>query len=79
MQKKVKFEEAMAKLDSVVSKIESGGLTLDESIAAFEEGVKLIKICNESLESAENKVRLLTENSDGTVSDVPFEVSDNET
>ena len=51
-------------------------MSLDESIASFEEAVKLVIICNEKLEQAERKVALLTEMSDGTVTDVPFAVDD---
>ena len=73
---KMNFEEAISKLESEVKKLESGNMTLDESIAAFEQAIKLVKICNERLENAERKVRILTESADGTVTDVPFEVSD---
>ena len=72
MNKNIKFEEAIEKLDSIVSKLESGSCALDESLALFEEGVSLIKLCNEKLDSAEQKVRILTESGDGTVSDAPF-------
>lgn len=74
--KEMKFEDAMIKLESEVKKLESGNMTLDESIATFEEAVKLIGVCNKQLEKAERRVRLLTEASDGTVTDVPFDCSD---
>ena len=72
MNKNIKFEEAIEKLDSIVSKLESGSASLDESLSLFEEGVGLIKLCNEKLDSAEQKVRILTESEDGSVSDAPF-------
>ena len=72
MNKNIKFEEAIEKLDAIVSKLESGSASLDESLSLFEEGVKLIKICNEKLDSAEQKVRILTESEDGVVSDASF-------
>ena len=74
--KNVKFEDAMIKLEGEVKKLESGSLTLDESIAAFEEAVKLIGVCNKQLENAERRVRLLTEGTDGSVTDVPFDIDD---
>ena len=74
--KEISFEEALLKLECEVKRLESGSTTLDESISAFEEAVKLVKICNERLEQAERKVRLLTELSDGTVTDVPFDSED---
>lgn len=73
MENNMTFEEAMTALEDAVSRLEGGTLTLDGSIAAFEEAVKLIKICNEKLSSAEQKVKMLIESADGTVSDVPFD------
>ena len=46
MKNEINFEEALAELESSVKKIESGELSLDESIAVFEESVRLIGICN---------------------------------
>ena len=73
---KMIFEEAISKLDSEVKRLESGNMTLDESIDAFENAIKLVKICNERLENAERRVRILTESGEGSVTDAPFEVSD---
>ena len=74
MKNNLTFEEAMRLLDDAVSKLESGSLTLDESLATFEEAIKLIKVCNEKINSAEQKVKMLIQNADGTVTDVPFDV-----
>ena len=74
MKNNVTFEEAMRALDEAVSKLESGSLTLDESLATFEEAVKLIMVCNEKINSAEQKVKMLIQNADGSVTDVPFDV-----
>ncbi len=76
MNKKMKFEDAMTSLENIVKKLESSTLALDESLSAFEEAVGLIRLCNEKLEAAEQKVMVLTEADDGTVSDVPFDVTD---
>lgn len=70
--KEIKFEEAFAALEESVKKLESSELTLDESISSFEEAMRLVKICNQRLESAEERVRILTEGADGTVTDMPF-------
>ena len=70
--KELSFEEALSMLEEQVRKLESGNMTLDQSISSFEEAVKLVKLCNEKLESAERRVRLLTESADGTVTDIPF-------
>ncbi len=74
--KDMKFEEAMTKLEGEVKKLESGNMSLDESINAFEEAVKLIGVCNKHLENAERRVRLLTEGADGSITDVPFDICD---
>lgn len=72
MNNDISFEAAIEKLDSIVSRLESGALSLDESLSLFEEGVGLIKICNERLDKAEQRVRILTEDKSGAVSDAPF-------
>ena len=76
MEKNIKFEQALLSLEEIVKKLESGSLSLDESLAAFEEAIGLVKICNEKLENAEQKVRILTEGNDGTITDVPFDADD---
>ena len=72
MDKKMKFEDAMALLEASVTRLESGTLGLDDAIAEYEKAVGLVKICNERLSDAEQRVRLLTEAADGSVSDLPF-------
>jgi len=79
MKKNMKFEDAILALEDIVKKLEAGNFTLDESIGAFEEAVHLVKICNERLEAAEQKVRMLTEGEDGIITDVPFAKEDDET
>ena len=74
--KELNFEDAMIKLEGEVRRLESGNMTLAESIAAFEEAVKLIAVCNKQLENAERRVRLLVENPDESVTDVPFDLGD---
>ena len=73
MKKNIKFEEALISLEEIVKKLESGSLSLDESLESFEEAIKLVKICNEKLESAEQRVRILTEGQDGVITDAPFD------
>ena len=59
MSNSLKFEEAIRRLSDVVKALESGEVPLEESIALFEEGMKLSKQCTELLEQAEQKVRFL--------------------
>ena len=72
MKQKITFEEALNKLEEKVRLLEGGNITLDESLAAFEDAVGIVKICNERLEAAEGRVRLLVESADGSVSDTDF-------
>ncbi|OGO04877.1 MAG: exodeoxyribonuclease VII small subunit [Chloroflexi bacterium RBG_13_54_9] len=53
------FEEAYRKLEEAVQKLEQGGLTLEQAIAVYEEGMRLVKICNECLNAAELKITQL--------------------
>ena len=50
------FEEALAQLDETVDALESGSLTLAQSMAMYERGMKLARVCNEMLTSAEMKI-----------------------
>ena len=53
------FEDAFTRLESVVRRLESGQMTLDQSTALFEEGMQLAKICTELLNGAELKIQRL--------------------
>jgi exodeoxyribonuclease VII small subunit len=60
-----KFEEAIEELEKVVERLESGELSLEDSLAAFEEGVGLVKFCNRKLTEVEKKIELLVRDKDG--------------
>ena len=64
-EEKKTFESAIARLEVIVRALESGSAPLDESLALFEEGVSLVKFCNEKLDGAEQKVKMLTVSPDG--------------
>lgn len=55
------FEQLLSELESIVTTLEKGDLTLEASLAAFERGVTLTRACREALEKAEQRVRILTE------------------
>jgi exodeoxyribonuclease VII small subunit len=59
------FEGALVELEEVVEQLESGDLPLDDSLAAFEKGVGLVKFCNQKLTEVEKKVELLLKDKDG--------------
>jgi len=63
------FEAALERLEGIVRKLEAGELSLDDSLSAFEEGVKLSSFCHRRLDEVEKKVQLLL--ADGTK--VPFD------
>jgi exodeoxyribonuclease VII small subunit len=68
------FEEALSQLGTLVARLEAGDLPLEEALRAFEEGVRLTRLCTERLEDAERRVRLLTRTPEGTEQEVPFEL-----
>ena len=61
------FEAAMARLEEIVRMLESGNAPLETSLSLFEEGVALVKLCNSKLDTAEQKVKTLTDAGDGTL------------
>ena len=73
---KLTFEAALAKLESIVEAMESGDVPLAELLAKFEEGNKLLKLCETRLKDAEIKIELLKKQRDG-VAFVPFETDRN--
>lgn len=59
------FEKDLERLESIVTALEEGGLSLDDSLKRFEEGVQLAKRCEKMLTDAEKKIEILTKNADG--------------
>lgn len=70
--KKKTFEESMARLEEIVSILERGESTLDESLALFEEGTKLAAACSKQLDQAEQKILKLTKGPDGEPVETPL-------
>jgi exodeoxyribonuclease VII small subunit len=68
-----KFEAALEELEQVVEQLESGDLSLEDSLAAFEKGVGLVKLCNQKLTEVEKKVELLLKDKEGKLQLKPFE------
>ena len=66
------FEDSMNKLETIVTELEKGDLSLDESVEKFEEGIKISKECNKILENAEKKITILLENN-GELEEENFE------
>ncbi|MDO9308280.1 MAG: exodeoxyribonuclease VII small subunit [Deltaproteobacteria bacterium] len=68
-----KFETSLKKLEEVVKRLEGGSLSLEDSLKAFEEGVKHAAFCSAKLDEAERKVEILLKQKDGTLKREPFE------
>ncbi len=64
---KLSFETALAKLEAIVESMESGDVPLAELLAKFEEGTKLLKVCEVRLKDAELKIEQLKKQKDGSI------------
>ena len=71
------FEKAMTELEVIVRSLEEGKLTLEESLKAFEQGIKLVNICNGKLSEAEQKVKILLSNGNGELEESNFTITEN--
>lgn len=70
--KEIGFEEAIEELEEITRKLESGAMSLDESIKAYEAGMELRKICSEMLGRAEKKLEYLERRQDGSLEKKPI-------
>jgi exodeoxyribonuclease VII small subunit len=69
------FEAALAELERVVGRLESGEVPLEESIALYERGAELRRHCDEKLKAAEARVAEITQGADGAVGSRPVDIS----
>ena len=74
---KERFEDALNKLEKIVSKLEEGDIPLEESLKFFEEGIRLSRLCNQKLDEAEKKVEILLKGKEGAMKPQPFDPSVN--
>lgn len=70
------FEKSLDELERLVRDLEQGELSLEQSLAAFERGVKLTRECQTALKTAEQRVEQLVQNSDGSLETHPFSADD---
>lgn len=68
----VDFEKSLADLQTLVERLESGELSLEDSLTAFEQGIRLTRDCQAALSQAEQKVQILLER-DGELDEAPFD------
>lgn len=71
MSEEIGFEEAMEQLETIVAKLESGDVPLEQAIELFQEGMRLSRVCGQKLESVERKIEMLLEE-DGKLVKKPF-------
>jgi exodeoxyribonuclease VII small subunit len=69
-----KFETSLKKLEEIVRKLEGGELSLEDSLKAFEEGVKLAGFCSSKLNEAEKRIEVLNRQKDGTFTKDKFQL-----
>jgi len=74
--KNLPFEDALKKLEGVVETMESGDLPLEMLLAKYEEGAKLVKICQEKLSEAELKIQQLEQSAAGEMKLKPLDLSE---
>lgn len=69
------FEQSLADLQTLVELLESGELSLEDSLGAFEQGIRLTRECQAALNQAEQKVQILLER-DGQLEEAPFDADE---
>ncbi len=72
MNKDMKFEEAIAKLDEIVHALEDGNTPLDRALELYEEGIALVRFCGDKLDSAEQRISILMKGQNGEMTEAPF-------
>ena len=68
----ITFESAIARLEEIVKFLEKGNSSLDESLKLYEEGISLIRFCNNALDNAENKIKILSNDGNGNLIEKDF-------
>jgi len=74
MKENKNFEKMIEDLEQIAKDLESGNLTLDDSVKKFEEGMEISKECSKILENAEKKISILIKNTNGDLIEENFEV-----
>jgi exodeoxyribonuclease VII small subunit len=68
----LKFEDCLSRLEQIVSQLEAGNLSLEESLKVFEEGIGLARHCAKYLADAERRIEILAKDDTGALSQKPF-------
>lgn len=70
--KDINFEKAMERLEKITQELSREGITLEESLALYEEGVALARVCNKKLDETERKIKILQVSYDGEIEEKDF-------
>lgn len=76
LEQPLSFEDAFGRLEETVRTLEAGGLSLDEMLSLFEEGMRLVKICNQTLDAGDLKVSQLLAGAAGDYDLAPVQFED---
>ncbi len=68
------FEEAITELEQIVSRLEKGDISLEESIENFQQGIQLSRYCASKLDEAEKKISILLQDEAGNIVEKDFEL-----
>ena len=66
------FEQAMERLEKITAELSREGITLEESLTLYEEGIALARMCNSRLEETERKIKMLQISADGEIEEKDF-------
>jgi len=69
----MKYEEAIQKLSEIVSTLEKGGIELDKTLALYEEGISLLRFCNQKLNEAEQKIQMVKDGKTNALEEIKIE------
>ena len=66
------YEQQLQQLETLIKQLENGDLSLDQALAAYEQGITLIRACQQQLEQAEQRIQLLAHGATGEETLIPF-------
>lgn len=71
--KEMTFESAMSRLEEIVNQLDGGKATLDDSLKLYEEGIKLVRLCSDRLDKAEQKIKIVRKDASGELAEEDFD------
>jgi exodeoxyribonuclease VII small subunit len=66
------FEDSLRRLQRIIEALEEGDLPIDDAVTLYEEGMRLVGVCNQRLDTVDLRITQLSQNADGTFGRVPF-------